>query len=187
MNLKILCKSGGAQGADTVFGRCAEAAGHEVWHYTFDDHNAHADNGILKFLTPTELMQADAFLLRANKSLKRTFPAKSLFVNNLLRRDYWQVRETYAVYAVAMLEDQHHMPTGGSAWAIQMAVDLRVPDIFLFDQLSNHWYQYLYSLHGWEILLPIDVIKPKFQSIYTGIGTRGLTAKGYAAIEELYK
>ena len=187
MNLKIICKSGGATGADNVFGRCAEAVDHDVWHYTFDDHDARCNSGILKVLTPTELQQADTFLLRANKSLNRTFPAQSEFVNNLLRRDYWQVRETYAVYAVAKLDDQHHMPQGGTAWAVQMAVDLRVPNIFLFDQISNHWHQYLYSLHGWEILLPIDVIKPKLQSIYTGIGTRNLTAKGYTAIEQLYK
>ena len=178
-----ILNSGGAKGADTQFGICAKAAGHEVRHYTFPNGHGHVEDVVV--LTKEQLLQADTYLYRANSTLKRQFPSKNEFVNNLLRRNYWQVRDTKAVFAVAWLEKKE--VAGGTAWAVQMAKDLRIPTIYLFDMLSNIWHQWFYSMNDWEYTTSLDIKKPREFSVYTGIGSRDLSVKGKEAIEELYK
>jgi len=177
-----ILNSGGADGADSVFGECAKLIGHEVRHYAFQGMQSKCSD--LKILNPGELYQADQFLDNANVTLKRRFPGRSEYVNNLLRRDYWQVKDTKAVFAVAPLEK--NMVKGGTGWAVQMAIDLRVPTLYLFDLNTDNWHQWFYSLNAWEIVLGLDIIRPDHFSVYTGIGSRDLTKQGEWAIEWLY-
>ena len=99
-----ICLSGGAVGADTTFGNCAESVGHTVVHYVFHGMRTKCKNGLI-FVEQENLLKADPYLKQANKILKRRFPTSSGYVNNLLRRNYYQVKETKRVYAVSSISD----------------------------------------------------------------------------------
>src|SRR5687768_14520855 len=92
-----ICYSGGASGSDKFWGRLAAVAGHEVCHYSFAGHGG--PGGSVK-LTQEQLEQADPHLLKANETLGRRFPTYKHFVDNLLRRNWWQIKDTDAVYGI---------------------------------------------------------------------------------------
>jgi hypothetical protein len=180
--------SGGAAGADTAFGKAAHKAGHQVVHWSFNGHKVKLKNNVYA-LTDEQLKEADPFLIRANKSIVRTFPASSEHTNNLLRRNYFQVKWSQSVYAVSSFTDDSSMMKvfGGTAWAIQLYADRFLYDrepfdnchLYLFDQKSDQWFQWNRS---WtKIQTP-----PCPQGVYAGIGSRELTDAGLAAINSLY-
>jgi hypothetical protein len=98
--------SGGAIGADVYWGRLAAERGDEVIHFSFQGHahKSSAPKGTLAVLSQDDLNIADPFLVQACETLKRRFPPRSLFVANLLRRNYYQVAETESVYAISTFE-----------------------------------------------------------------------------------
>ena len=181
--------SGGAEGADRLFGELAHKAGHIVRHYSFGGHDTKCFSGIV-ILSDEQCREADPFLIQANKTLKRTFPSGSDYVNFLLRRNYWQIKDTKAVFAVAPLERTKRpsyyntVVKGGTAWAVQMAIDMKINPIFLFDLNTNKWHKWHES--SW-ISEGDFIIKPRFFNVYTGIGSRRLTTKGHLAIYGLYQ
>lgn len=180
--------SGGAKGADTEFGKCASKAKHQVVHWTFDGHKATPRTNLYK-LTTDHLQSVDSYVIRASKSLKRNFPSKSEHTNNLLRRNYYQVKWSESVYAISSFTQDSSLlkVNGGTAWACQMYVDRFLYDqepfelckLYLFDQGSNKWYQWR------RIWGEIDIPPTPF-GVYAGIGTRDITNAGIAAIKSLY-
>jgi hypothetical protein len=181
--------SGGADGADSAFGRAATAAKHDVVHWSFSSHKTKLRKNLYQ-LTDDHLTAADPYLLRANKSILRTFPCSSAVVNDLLRRNFYQVRWCDSVYAVSQFKADGSLLNidGGTAWACQMYVDRFIYDqepmdlcnLYLFDQGSNRWYKWR------RVWAEIDQ-PPTPAGIYAGIGSRKLTADGMAAIEKLYQ
>ena len=112
METKHLCQSGGADGADAAFGEFASKAGHYVFHYAFAGMATkckETDLVKIKRLNTIELLEGDKALRQAQKTLvndqgkKRWYPCSSVYVNNLLRRNYYQIKQTYVVYAVSRL------------------------------------------------------------------------------------
>lgn len=175
-----ICFSGGAAGADLMWGRVARNAGHSVIHWSFDKHKTAASADELYILNETELEAADPFLKIAAKSIKRNLPTHKPWLANLLRRNYYQVKWSQSLYAVGSLDDGR--VGGGTSWAVQMFKDL-YPDneqLWLFNQLDNSWYQWIDS----EWLAISTPPKPTGQ--WTGIGSRALTSDGKEAIISLF-
>ena len=112
--------SGGADGADTEWGEIASLHGHEVIHFSFDGHNTRCKNGQIIRLPYNHLTVADPWLKKAKTYLHRQYPSKSKYVNNLLRRNYYQVKETDAVYAIGTFQPHTNIVDGGTAWATTM-------------------------------------------------------------------
>jgi hypothetical protein len=183
-----ICFSGGAAGADHAWGLVAADNGHSVIHFTFSNHRPATDQN-LQLLSQTELYEADAYVAKAAKSMKRRYPSAKDMVNNLLRRNWYQVRFAESVYAVAKLEvdDPGALKiSGGTAWACQMYVDRwyeerNFPEckLYLFDMNTNTWMQW------WETWITIDM-PPKPQGRYAGIGSREITDQAVRAIFEAY-
>lgn len=179
-----ICYSGGAKpfqgfaSADLIFGECAEKAGHQVVHFSFKGHR----HGQIHYkqLTEEQLMEADPWLRKANKILKRTYPTSSEHTNALLQRNYHQIKETKRIYAASTINDKG-LVDGGTAWAVYMGILLNVPEIYVYDQVREDWFSWIDS--GWWALNEI----PKPERKYTGIGTRKLTEIGVRAIKELYE
>src|SRR4051812_379906 len=119
-----LCISGAADGADIAWGEIAKHNGHAVCHWSFNGHRPKI-SGDVYFLTNDQLKEADPALIKANQKLKRKYPTNSNHVNNLLRRDYWQVIRSDSVYIVSWFVKDSSLLTinGGSAWAAQIYVD----------------------------------------------------------------
>jgi len=183
-----ICYSGAAVGADTVFGEFALRADHQVVHFVHekDPRRIHW-SGYTKILSPAELYQADEPLVQASKILNRKFPTGKSYVDNLLRRNFYQIKDTERVYAIAPIDEDQKRVKGGTGWAVQMAIDRGVPEIYLFDLSSNKWYtrivrsEWAYAYFA-EIFSP-----PKPHGRYTGIGSRELTPEGVEAIRKLYE
>lgn len=179
-----MCVSGGADGSDSQFGMCAGTAGHTVFHFCFDGHRTGVPESERVYLKADQLAEADPYLERANQTLGRRFPTSSSYTNNLLRRNYFQQRDSGSMYAVVEGFDAQNRPLGGTAWALQMFIDRHEGEAcaaYVFDQSSDRWMTW--TDQGWT---PITA-PPKPTGVWAGIGTRakGLKPNGKTAIRTL--
>ncbi len=161
-------------GADTEWGLAALAAAHEVIHFSFAGHRP-TDRKNSYEMTQQELDAADPFLRKASKTLKRNYPPRDMFVKNLLQRNYYQIRDSERLYAVATIKNG--LVEGGTGWAVQMFIDRQIGDCFVYDQKVKQWYQWR---SGW---VECEPYKP--YGYWTGIGTRHINQSGKDAIKIL--
>jgi hypothetical protein len=181
------CNSGGAQGSDTYFGAMAHRVGHTVKHYTFPGHECYGNPRDHQSLSSKELAEADPYLHEANKTLKRQFPTRYDYVNQLLQRNWWEIKDAEAVYAIADLDTrQPDTVLGGTGWAVQMFVDkmghnAETLPLWIFSPSFRIWMQY--KPGGFQSCSK----PPRPEGIYAGIGTRQLTQFALRAIEKLYQ
>ena len=172
--------SGGANGSDMYWQNVGASFGIRVKAFSFEGHGKRSSDRVV--LTDEQLRQADEYLHRANKTLKRHFPTSKSFVNNLLRRNWYQVKDTNGVFAVGKLSASRKLVEGGTGWAVQMAIDAKKP-VYVFDTMSNSWHRYIYEKKKF-----ISCGKtPRLNLNFTGIGTRDLPDKGKAAIEHIFE
>jgi len=183
MNIKDLgsniCLSGGAEGADILWGKCAKATGFQVIHWSFSGHKSNAEKQDIFYLNDQQLEEADAACLQASKNLKRYFPPKNKFIQNLLRRNYYQVAWSDSVYAISTI--QNGMVMGGTGWAVQMFLDRHdnAPcNAYVFCQNECRWYK-------WDGLWNTIYEPPTPSGIWAGVGSRDLKTTGKLAIEVL--
>lgn len=175
-----ICLSGGAEGADLQFGMCAGQAGHGVIHWSYPRHKTDAPHTEVVVLTPEQLEAADPHLVAASKRVKRNPLSSSYHVRNLLRRNWYQVKDAERVYAVAKINDKNEV-SGGTAWAVAMFIDRfngEACEAYVFDMVTGHWCVWNGLL--WEMCDP-----PKPHGVYAGIGSRELQQNGKEAIRTL--
>lgn len=166
--------SGGAKGSDTYWGEVGKKYGVGSNHYHAIGAKTPSGN------TPISeemLKEADPHLKKANETLKRTYPTSNEYVNNLLRRNWWQVKNSDAVFAVGHLV--RGIVKGGTGWAVQMAIDNGKP-VYVFDQVRNKWYKNINN--KWS-----ESEVPTLTKNFAGIGTRELNDTGRKAIEAVYE
>jgi hypothetical protein len=175
-----ICFSGGARGADLAWGRAACCLGHRVMHFSFAAHKTRARRRERVMLDDAALRLADPYLGVANVRLKRRWPPRTEYAANLLRRDWYEVKDAARVYAVAS-RDAAGAIEGGTAWAVTLFLlrhEFGLCPAFLFDQEQRHWLRW----DGvWE---PIET-PPIPSGAWAGIGTRDLTRAGRKAIRDL--
>lgn len=183
-----ICLSGGAIGADTIWGKLALENGHDLVHWSFKGHNASDENKIyFKELSQEHLLEADKNLKIANKTLKRNFPSGKTYIDNLLRRNYYQVMYSNSVYAVSSLDN--NIISGGTAWACQMYIDRFIyfnddkfySKLFILDTNTLKWFQWI-DINIWtEIKIP-----PKPEGIWAGIGSRKISDNTKFKMKEIF-
>lgn len=175
-----ICFSGGAEGADLLFGKMADKIDHRVCNYSFAGHNVNCPYRWI--LTETQLVTADPHIIKANETLKRgSFASYKPYVKNLIRRNWFQVSNSDSVYAVSNIAfDKPDTVEGGTGWAVQMAIDTGIENIWVFDQKYKNWYIWGKDMF-WRTEQP-----PRPKGLYAGIGTRTLTDDGTIAIMDLY-
>lgn len=188
MSSRHICFSGGAQGADHAWGEMALDRGHDLIHFSFDGHKTAVDHN-RQVLSAKQLADADQHLAIASASLARPWPTRNVHVNNLLRRNYFQVRFAERVYAVARLlpSDKGILKiSGGTAWACQLFVDrwysdptLKECELYLYDLDCKRWMQW------WETWIDVKHL-PVPHGRYAGIGSRDISDDGIRAIFEAY-
>jgi len=177
-----LCLSGGAVGADITFGSYAIEAKHGLLHWSFDKHKVTQQKDYVVVLPDSELIQADPYLIKANEFVQRSFPTSSEYVNNLLRRNWFQVRDSSSCYAVSKIEKG--CVDGGTAWATSLFLlkhEYNPCPCYVYCQITECWHEW--SGASWKgIGAP-----PNPSDIYAGIGSRKLSTNGSEAISNLYK
>jgi hypothetical protein len=174
-----ICLSGGAEGADMQFGMCAGFAGHNVIHFHFKGHKSSAPKDELAELSKEQLLAADPHVQQANLTLKRRFPTSKDFVNNLLRRNWYQVESSERCYAVATIKNG--VVQGGTSWATQMFMDKYdggACECYVYCQEAGAW-------HKWEGFWKIIDEPPVPHGVWTGIGSRELKDNGKKAVRKL--
>lgn len=174
-----MCLSGGADGADIAWGNAARSANHQVIHWSFANHNTKCLYDERCILTRNHLNAALEQALTANNSLHRRFPTQSNYVNDLIFRNYYQVRDASSIYAISHFTKSGNV-AGGTAWAIQMFIDIHPnnSNVFVYCQTSNAWYAW--SNNSWTISTP-----PQPSGIWAGVGSRKLTT-GMEAINAIF-
>ena len=166
--------SGGAIGSDSYWGKVGEKYGVKSNHYYAENSKTPNGNTVV---SKKDLLEADQHLKKANETLKRKFPTSKDYVNNLLRRNWQQVKNSDAVFAVSTIKD--NIVEGGTGWAVQMAIDNGKP-VYVFDQNTNMWYKYINKT--W-----VKIDTPILTKNFAGIGTRNLSKEGKKAIEDVYE
>lgn len=174
--MNYICHSGGALGSDIEWETQGLNYGVETIAYSFKGHNHKSKNPVV--LTAEQLNEGYEAVLKANENLKRNIKYISSYVRNLISRDWFQVNNSEAIFAIAKLVQQTVI-TGGTGWAVQMGIDNKKP-VFVFDQPNNCWKTFDGTFKQ------IDYI-PKLTENFAGVGTRELLDNGKAAIKSVYE
>lgn len=179
MENKNICFSGGAVGADSTWGIIAKENDHEVVHFIFQNHRSKEDN--TEILSKELLQLADPFLVKANEVLKRSFPTKNEYVNDLLRRNYYQIKDSDSLYAVSTLKEDGNVD-GGTAWAVEMFIQNREGPVYLYDQVKEVWFEYD-RINGGFIMIEFP---PTPSGKWTGVGSRKITEDAKEAMINIF-
>lgn len=172
--VKFVNHSGGAKGADSYWDDAGKQYGVESKHYHVQGNKTPRGNVPI---SKENAKKADKLLIKANESLGRKFPTSNEYVNNLLRRNAWQVYNSDSVFAVGQLESDKTVK-GGTGWAVQMAIDANKP-VHVFDQSHGKWFT-------WDGESFVESEQPILTENFAGIGTREINQAGKDAIDSLY-
>ncbi len=174
---KLVNHSGGAVGADTLFGLATTLLGGISKHYKTKIIKNRGNTNITAF----EHLEGAIMAARASNKLGKEV-AKSEAVRDLIIRNWSQVKNADHVYVIGKLlydEDGNAIKVeGGTGYAVQMAIDTRKPiDVFDPTNSGKGWYSYDYSIGAFiknEDGKPRPLPKSKN---FAGIGTRDLEYK----------
>lgn len=182
--------SGGCTGADAIFGYHAGNAGHVVRHYSFLNHkyDKSCPRDTIVMLNALQERLGDAALTNAAKLLGRSFPTRSHYTDSLLRRNFWQIKDSTRTYAIGYIGERG-MVEGGTGWAVTMGILKGITDTFVYDQKEMKWKKFNAYLPKTREIVWDDMgeIPPRPENEYAGIGSHDITENGKKAIGELYE
>lgn len=162
--------SGGAVGSDSYWGAIGEKYGVVSEHYYYGNKTPNGNHQI----TQEQFEEGKEHVLKANETLHRRPDAYM----NLLSRNYAQVKNSDAIFAVGHLKNG--IVDGGTGWAVQMAIDDNKP-VYVYDQVRKQWFS---NINGqWQVFSGI----PKLTKNFAGICTRELNQDGKDAIKQVYE
>ncbi|WEM33278.1 hypothetical protein EJP02_217 [Escherichia phage EJP2] len=184
-DLDNVCYSGGAKGADRLFGIWATENGFQEVHFSFKKHNYVVDESTIIEIPDSILQDSTVIdkLKKANYSLGRSIPKKGSYVYNLLARNTFQVLLTERVYCISPLASPTTV-SGGTAWAVQMYIDqYENPVIYGYDPLRKEAYQYCNTK---KEFITVDSV-PAPTGKWTGIGSRETTENHMQAFVSYFR
>ena len=168
--------SGGAPGAETQFGICAESHGVEEVNFTFEGHRIERHRGV-RVLNHEELLSGDVSLEYVSRLMHRRY-AEGPTIRKVLQTLWYQVNNGQEIYVVGVIQDDDTV-RGGTGWGAEFAKLCNKP-LFVFDQEKQKWFRWDGS--AWQ-----EASEPVIgHSQFTGTGTRFLNDAGARAIEELF-
>lgn len=177
---------------NSTSGKAAEraiAAGHAVANivYPGDGLNEELRNNYA--VGDRHLLDANRYLLRANKSMHRSWPRQGMATDNALRRDLYLVRWTERVYLFGLFTQDASLLKIHTdvAWAAQIYVDRFMYDqepfdlceLYMFDMKSECWWLWR---RQWAMIASV----PSPHGVYTVLGKDRLTTPGKAALAGLW-
>jgi hypothetical protein len=177
--MKYTCHSGGAAGADFIWENESIKKGFNVKSYSFKSHNTKSNNKVI--LSDKELNEGFDHIKKTNKRLNRNILNAAPYTKNLLSRDWYQVKNSDAIFAIGT-RDTEKTVKGGTGYAVSCAVDTKKP-IYFFEQNDNQWYYFDYE----DDMFQIYEGEPKLTEKFAGIGTREINQNGVNAIISLFK
>ena len=171
--MNFVCHSGGCDGADMAWETVAKEYGIKTFGYSFPTHKCHSDNPVI--LTNKQLTEGWDEVLRASIPLKRhNVNSQAGYIKGLLARNWFQVKNSDAVFAIGFLKN--NVVQGGTGWACQMAINHNKP-VYIFDQMIEQWHSYNFDNDKYE-----QIEEPILTPNFAGIGTRDINDAGINAI-----
>ena len=192
---KIIIHSGGAIGADYEWAKnafekdsCYFVVNHSFYSHTpkidgLDYHRLHN-----RIHCKEELQQeAMRHIQIASNNMNRPIPSKDFYTQALVLRDWYQVENSEAVFAVSTLNKDETNVVGGTAWAIECA-KAKGLFILVFDQIKEKWYFYKHKEAKFiqcKKEAPEGFIRQRDFKNITCIGTRKINQAGINAIKNI--
>lgn len=175
--------SGDAKGADAAWTTAAYEFGIvDKRNYTARSYTE---------LSEQERAEADSEYLKAAQALKKSPASKDTYSGKLVRRDWLQVKNADAVFAVSRILQPnavgergyvnttgHEVVDGGTGYAVQMAINNNKP-VHVFDQNRNQWFT-------WDGSKFVAEDTPTLTRRFAGVGTRNLSEEGKTAIRNVF-
>ena len=169
--------SGGALGAEAVFGEAAERFGLSEVNLTFDGHIQARTRGRY-VLSQKELSMGDVSLTYVSRRLNRTYNDRGGLIRGVLQTLWHMVSRSQQVFVVGQIQEDGTV-VGGTGWSVELA-RMWNRDLWVYDQDQNGWYR-------WDATGFTPGI-PKITSTHIcGTGTRYLNDEGRAAIQALFE
>lgn len=179
--MSYTCHSGGCPGSDLEWEQQGEKYGVKTISYSFYNHVQYGKTP--KVLSVDELAEGWTHVKIADRTLKKNVEhLDTQYVRNLLCRNWFQVKNAQAIFAIGLLETAGKVK-GGTGWAVQMAIDNFKP-VYLNDQVKDDWLCYDY---GYKMFLPKGGEIPILTENFAGIGTRAINEYGKRAIQQVYE
>ena len=161
--------SGGAEGADTLWDEMAKKYGIKSDNINHYYHGKKPNALANRPLTNAEFEEGKQMVMRANQTLHRR-PEKYM---DLLARNWMQVKNSDAMFAIGTLEG--NIVSGGTGWAVQMAIDSGKP-VYVLDLLGT-FMQWDYDKKAFVPMSEAPVLTKNF----AGIGTREISTNDTVA------
>lgn len=162
--------------------------GHSVAYITHSDSGINGDLNTF-VLSSKRLEEADAYLLRANKSVHRRWPIGKHELDNDIRSASYLVRWCQTLYTVGLFTDDASLLkiSGELAWPCQVYIDRFLYDqepmdlcnLYMFDLKGETWFRWR---SRWSRVSSV----PPPSGIYSVLGIDRLTKASRQAMEELW-
>ena len=163
---QVVNHTGGANGSDTSW----DKVGRE---YGFNNHRHLASKGQFmdRSLSRVDLTEQEILfgLNQVNTLLKKDYDNN--YVGRLHARNYYQVINSDAVYAVAPITGKSRV-SGGTNTAVQVGIKLNKP-VYVWDTNTKQWHKYQPILKRFVVYDKPVVLTPN----YAGVGTRDIDNK----------
>lgn len=162
--------SGGAYGADQIFGVLAHKYGVGKQFHIRPVGNERIHKSLSKLGLEPLVAQSDN-LFKAVDKIDELLGIKLKLGTgaNLLARNYYQVSNSKSVLAVAYLTGDFKSVSGGTRMAVDLSIALKLP-VYVLDVCSEAWYSYNYEANQFQLYEGIPTLTRKF----TGVGTRDI-------------
>ena len=172
--------SGGAPGAESRFGQCAERYGVKEVNYTFQGHEIERRQGV-RVLSDEELLAGDVSLEYVSRLMHRRY-TEGPKIRKILQSLWYQVNHGQEIYVIGTIVEDDTV-RGGTGWGAEFA-KLCNKELCVFDQDRDGWFRWTGS--AWAPAKGSDapiITHPHF----TGTGTRNLRENGQQAIDQLFE
>ena len=176
--MSYTCHSGGCKGADMAWETIGEEYGVKTIAYSFEGHTQYGKNR--QILSVEELSEGYEHVLEANKVMKRNPQYQPRYIKGLLCRNWFQVKNSDAIFAIGKFESKTKV-SGGTGWAVQMAIDDN-RTVYFFDQPTKTWNIFNYETKEFQVC---DT--PVLTENFAGIGTREINDDGLKAIADVFE
>ncbi|MCB9558301.1 MAG: hypothetical protein H6707_19445 [Deltaproteobacteria bacterium] len=168
--------SGGAEGAESEFGVCAEKWGAQEETYSFAGRTTARTRGLIE-LNEQELARGAVSRTYLQAHMHRRYPDDPDFLK-VLQSIWHQVNTAGQVFIVGQVLPDGTIK-GGTGWAAELGRHLHKP-VFVYDQEQGKWFQW--RNEAWRPIEPPRIVARRF----CGGGTRNLNETGKRAILNLF-
>lgn len=162
--------SGGAYGADTLFGVLADQYGVGKQFHLRPEGNTKIHKSLVKLgYGPLVVPEDKLGIARVKIQELIGLKLSNNLGNNLKTRNYYQVSNSESVLAVAKLKSDLKSVSGGTDVAVQLGIALNLP-VYVLDVHTESWYIYNSTAEKFILFSGVPPLTRKF----TGVGTRDI-------------